>query len=268
MSPTTAVRSDELRKQILRDFAELKVPLTAAVFDAAVARAEREGLSHLKFLQQLIGELAGERRERSIAYRVREAKFAELKTLATFDWQFNAPAIDRTQIEELATGEFIRRKENWVVVGQSGVGKSFIVQAVGHAACAQGWRVRYTTSAALMEDLRTRVADQTLSSRVRYYASYDLLIIDEFGFDRLERMESPESAHLLYKVIDARKERRSTALVSNIDFKDWGTYLGDPPLAMAIIDRVVYPAIILKIAGKSYRLHGAHAAKTGSVAAK
>ena len=86
--------------------------------------------------------------------------------------------------------------------------------------------------------------DKTLPRRVRYYGRFDLLIIDEFGFDRLERREYPESSSLLYKVIDNRSGRGSTALVTNVDFKHWTDYLGDPPLAMALLDRVVDGAII------------------------
>ena len=229
--------------------------MRAEAFDALLAEAEREGFSHLQFLQRLIAEQADQRRERSIAYRVREARFHEPQTLATFDWLFNAKTIDRTRIEALATGEFIRRRENLVLLGQSGVGKSHIVQAIGHQACVLGYRVRYTTSAQLLEELRASLADQTLPSCLREYARVDLLIIDEFGFDRLERLESPQAASLLYKVIDARSQQRATALVTNIDFGDWGEYLGDPPLAMALLDRVVHGAIILKITGKSYRAH-------------
>jgi len=226
------------------------------VFDAVLAEAEREGISHLSFLHRLIAEQASRRRERSIAYRVREARFKEPKTLATFDWLFNAKTIDRSRVEDLATGEFIRRRENLVLLGQSGVGKSHLAQAIGYQACVLGWRVRYTTSAELLEDLRASLADQTLPSRLREYASFDLLIIDEFGFDRLERLES-QAASLLYKVIDARNQQRSTALVTNIDFGAWGEYLGDAPLAMALTDRMVDGAIIMKIAGKSYRAHRA-----------
>jgi DNA replication protein DnaC len=251
----TNVRSEELRERILADFATLKVPLRAEAFDALLAEAEREGLSHLQFLQRLVAEQADQRRERSIAYRVRGARFRESKTLATFDWLFNARTIDRVRVEALATGDFIRRRENLVLLGQSGVGKSHIVQAIGHQACVLGHRVRYTTSAQLLEELRASLADQTLPSCLGEYARVDLLIIDEFGFDRLERRESPQAASLLYKVIDARTQQRSTALVTNIDFGEWGEYLGDPPLAMALLDRVVHGAIILKIAGKSYRAH-------------
>src|SRR5436305_3804237 len=133
--PTKNARSEDLREQILADFATLKVPLRAEAFDAVLTEAEREGFSHLTFLHRLIAEQASQRRERSIAYRVREARFKEAKTLATFDWLFNAKAIDRTRVEALATGDFIRRRESLVVLGQSGVGKSHLVQATGHQAC-------------------------------------------------------------------------------------------------------------------------------------
>lgn len=245
----------DLRESILADFAALKIPLTAEQFDAVLAGAARAGLSHQEFLHRLIGEQAAQRRERSIAYRIREADFDERKPLTEFDWEFNRQAIDRVQIEELVTGAFIDRRDNLVLVGQSGVGKSFLIQAIAEAACVQGHSVRYTTSAKLLTDLTASLADQTLPQRVRYYARFDLLVIDEFGFDRIERTASPQAANLLYKIIDARSRQRSTALVTNIDFEAWADYLGDPPLAMAFLDRVVDGAILLKIKGKSYRAH-------------
>jgi len=222
-----------------------------------LASAQREGLSHQEFLYRLIGAQAAQRRERSIAYRIREAGFAERKPLSEFDWEFNRTAIDRVQIEELATSAFIGRRDNLVLVGQSGVGKSFLIQAIAEAACVRGYSVRYTTSAELLIDLTASLADQTLPQRVRYYARFDLLVIDEFGFDKIERTASPQAANLLYKIIDARTRQRSTALVTNIDFGAWADYLDDPPLAMAFLDRVVDGAIVLKIQGKSYRAHRA-----------
>jgi DNA replication protein DnaC len=238
------------------DFRTLRVPLTTAQLDAALARAERDGLTHLEFAHLLIAEQAQQRRERAIARRIKDADFHELCTLAGFDWEFNSKTINRVQIEELATASFIGRQDNLVIVGQSGVGKSRIIQSVGQAACVAGYRVRYTTSADLLKDLTASLADQTLPKRVRCYARYDLLIIDEFGFDKIERSETPQAANLLYKIIDARTQR-STALVTNIDFDAWAEYLGDPPLAMAFLDRVVDGAIILKIKGRSYRAHRA-----------
>jgi DNA replication protein DnaC len=229
--------------------------------DAALSRAESEGLSHLEFLRVLISEQADGRRERRIARLIRAAGFAQTQTLADFDWQFNAAAIDRARIETLAGGEFIGRRQNLVWVGQSGVGKSHLIQAIGQSACVLGYRVRYETSASVLQDLTAALADQTLPRRLRDYGKFDLMILDEFGFDRVERLESPQAASLLYKLINARSGR-STALVTNIDFEAWGEYLGDPPLAMAFLDRIVDGAIILKIQGKSYRAHRAEQAST------
>jgi len=185
------------------------------------------------------------------------ARFRDTASLESFDWSFNAASIDQVQIQELATGDFIRRRDNLIFVGESGLGKSHLIQSVGRRCCALGYRVRYTTSAELLEDLMAASGDKTLPRRVRYYGRFDLLIIDEFGFDRLERREYPESSSLLYKVIDSRSGRGSTALVTNVDFKEWTDYLGDPPLAMALLDRVVDGAIIQKFRGQSYRAHRA-----------
>jgi DNA replication protein DnaC len=193
-----------LRERVLDDARTLKVPLSAEMLDSALAEAEQHGLSHLNFLELIFGEPAARSRQRSIERRIREARFREDKRLSDFDWKFNAPAIDRAQIEQLATGEFLRRHENLVMVGQSGVGKSHLLQALARRYCELGYRVRYTTSADLLEDLRASLADQSLPRRVRYWSRFDLVVIDEFGFDRIERGECPQAANLFYKVIDAR----------------------------------------------------------------
>jgi len=135
---TTAAVTTPLRDQCLSHCATLGIPLEPAALDELLSRAERENLPHLRFLDLLLGEQANARRERGVARRIREAHFAELKTLEGFDWQFNPKAFDRVQIEELATGDFIRRRANLVLVGWSGIGKSHIIQAVGQKACVHG----------------------------------------------------------------------------------------------------------------------------------
>ena len=252
-APTPTNPSHDLRQRILGYFQTLRIPLSADELDAALAEAEKERWSPLELLSHVLGPQADLRRQRAIERRIREARFHEPVTLEGFDWDFNAKTIDRVQIETLATGEFIRRGDNLVIAGQSGVGKSRIVQSVGMAACAQGYRVRYTTSAELLHDLTASLADHSLHERLRYYSNFDLLEIDEFGFDRIERAESGQAASLLYKVVDSRGPKRSTAMVTNISFEAWADYLGDAPLAMAILDRLVDGAIVLKIEGRSYR---------------
>ena len=226
-TPTTPSRRD----QVLADFATLRLPVTADQLDAALQHAQDAGLSHLDFLQRLLADQAGLRRQRSIERRIKDAHFrGDLQPLSEFDWNFN-PTISRVQIEDLAACDFIRRRQNVVFVGQSGLGKSRLMQNIGQAACVKGYRVLYTTSGLLLEDLTAALADQTIHDRVRNYARPELLIID------------------------ARSQRASTALVTNIDFEAWADYLGDAPLAMALLDRVVDGATIVKLKGKSYRIH-------------
>ena len=233
----------------------LGIPLRPDQLDAATRRAESESMSHLQMLDHLLGEQAEARRQRRIERRVREACFSEAKTLEAFDWQFNGDAIDRQQMENLASGEFIGRGENLVLVGQSGVGKSHLIQAIGRAACVLDYRVRYTSSAALIQDLTASLADGTLTERLRYYQRFDLLIIDGLGFEHIERQQHQKATSLLYKIVDGRTDGRSTALVTNVDFDGWSDHLGDPTLAMAILDRLVDRATIVKIKGHSYRAH-------------
>ena len=243
-----------LRDQILADFATLRVPVSAEQLDDVLKKAQDAGWSHLDFLHHLLADQAGLRRQRRIERLIKDARFREALPLSTFDWSFN-PSIPRLKIEALAQGDFIRRKQNVVFVGQSGLGKSRLIQSIGLAACMLEQHVRYITSGELLADLTAALADQTIHDRVRFYAKFALLIIDEFGFDRTERAVCKEAASLWYKIIDARSQRGSTALVTNIDFASWADYLDDAPLAMALLDRVVDGATIVKLTGKSYRVH-------------
>jgi DNA replication protein DnaC len=127
--------------------------MTQTQLDEALARAEREGLSHQQFVHDLIADQAAGRRQRSIERRIQQAEFRDSGTLENFDWKFNEQTIDRARFEELATGEFVRRGENLVKVGQSGLGKSHLIQGVGRRLCMAGYRVRYITSANLVRDL-------------------------------------------------------------------------------------------------------------------
>jgi len=246
-------RKADLRRSLLAHLHVLRIPILPQEFDQAVSCAQRQGLDHLHFLDLILGRQADQRRQRSIAWRIRQARFRDPGTLESFDWQFNAKTIDRVRVQTLATCQFIRGKENLLFLGQSGLGKSHLVQAIGRQACVLGHAVRYTTSGALIDDLTASMADQSLPSRLRYYARFPFLIIDEFGFDRLERQMSPQAASLLYKVIDTRLHRHSTALVTNLELDAWERYIQDGPLAMAMLDRLVDGAHLLRFHGRSYR---------------
>ena len=154
-----------LRDWILTDFATLRVPVTAEQLDEVLKQAQDAGWSHLEFLHRLLADQAGLRRQRRIERLIQEAHFREALPLDTFDWNFN-PSVPRLKIEALAQGDFIGRKQNVVFVGQSGLGKSRLIQSIGLAACMLEQHVRYVTSGELLEDLTAALADQTIHDRV------------------------------------------------------------------------------------------------------
>lgn len=256
--PTKNMNDQTLRDRIAQHLTILNIPLKAEQLDEILSTAAKAKLSQLQLLDRFLSVPANLRQERSIERRIQTARFRdENASFESFDWEFNRKTIHRDEFEELGTGDFIRRRDNVAFVGESGLGKSHLIQAIGRRCCVQGYRVRYVTSAKLLEELTAASGDKTLSSKVRYYSRFDLLIIDEFGFDKLERREYPESPSLLYKVIDSRSRRGSTAIVTNVEFKEWTDYLGDPPLVMAMLDRLVDDTIVQRFEGKSYRAHRA-----------
>jgi DNA replication protein DnaC len=257
-----------LHGDVTKALRTLGVAVTPEALDAALSAAEKESLSHLEFLHRLLAGPAAVKLQRALERRLHAAKFRELMTLDGFDWEFNANGLDRRSVEQLATCDFVRRHENLILVGQTGLGKSRILQAVGHAACVQGYRVRYASSAELLQKFTAALADGTFGRMLADYARFDLLLIDEFGFDRLEREAQSQASAFYYRLLDARTGRRSTALATNIDFAAWADYLGDPPLATAFLDRLVDGAVILKLTGRSYRAHRARRAPEAGQARK
>jgi DNA replication protein DnaC len=253
--PTNPVET--LPAKILEHLDTLKISFSREQLDRVLREAEEKSWSYLELLEAFLSQPAQSRRERSVERRLREAHFPESYTLEQFDWAFNAAVIDRVQMEELATGDFIRRKDNLLIVGKSGVGKSHLLEGIGRRVCVRGYRVRYVLSEEMLAELGASLADGTTLRRVREYVRPELLIIDGFGFDRIEREQTPQALNLLYKVIDQRSRKCSTALITNIEFEDWNQYLSDGPMVMALLDRLFDRALMLRIDGKSYRAHRA-----------
>jgi DNA replication protein DnaC len=227
--------------------------LEAEQLDAFLQEHAQGKLSVLETIAKFLEIPAHASQESAIAYRIKRAGFPTEATLESYDWSRNPTTIKKEPFLELATGEFIRRKENAAFVGESGLGKTHLIQGVGRKCCALGYRVRYETSASLIEALNQARAVKALALKVRHYCSWDLLIIDEFGFEKLERKEVPDALSLLYKVIDGRNRRSSTAVITNVNFDDWTEYLGDPPMTMALLDRVVDQTNLIKFEGESIR---------------
>jgi DNA replication protein DnaC len=179
----------------------------------------------------------------------------EKKTLEAFDWNFQ-PALDKAFVLELARLDYVRRKDDLVITGKSGTGKSHLLKAFGLRACEQAISLRYARCVDLLDDLYAGLADNTYARRLKAWARPDLLIIDDVGLGQVKkRDDEPTAAHTLFNLIDRRHGRLSTAVSSNIALSDWGRYLGDTTLAMAILDRLAMNALRLDINGPSYRQH-------------
>jgi DNA replication protein DnaC len=225
----------------------------AKQLDEFIQEYSKGSHSNLEILERFLETPAITQQESAIQARIKRAGFRTEATMESYDWSRNPKTIRPEPFLELATGEFIRRKENLTFYGMSGLGKTHLIEGVAKKCCVVGYRVRYETSASLIEVLNQARAIKALSPRVKKYCSYDLLIIDEFGFEKLERKEVSDALSLLYKVIDGRNRRSSTAVITNVNMSDWSDYLGDPPMTMALLDRVMDRSIQIPFKGKSGR---------------
>lgn len=253
MSPKTVTKAKNHREMILQYLEHLKLRMTEEQLDRFLQQYTQTSLGISELLAKFLEGPASTSQEVAIASRVRRAAFPTDATLESYDWTRNPTTIRKEPFLELATGQFISRKENVAFVGLSGLGKTHLIQGVGRKCCALGYRVRYETSASLIESLNKARAIKALTPKVKHYCSYDLLIIDEFGFEKLERKEVPDALSLLYKVIDGRNRRSSTAIITNVNFDNWTDYLGDPPMTMALLDRVVDQTNLITFEGDSIR---------------
>jgi DNA replication protein DnaC len=173
----------------------------------------------------------------------------ELNPLDQFDWSFNA-SFPKKQVFDLATCRFLRDKRDVLWLGPPGVGKSFLVQAIGYQAIKAGYAVLYRS---VFDVVRDFLHDEALSAEDKVLTRYlrpDLLIIDDMGMKQLPK----RSGEYLFEIIMRRYETRSTMMTSNRPLEDWGKLLGDVPTATAILDRFLHHAELVQLNGRSYRL--------------
>jgi DNA replication protein DnaC len=211
--------------------------------------ATGNGLSHGEFLELILQDELAVRGNRQLERRFKAAQFRERKSLEDFDWSFN-PAIPRKQIYDLASCRFLREGRDVLWLGPPGVGKSFMVQAIGYQAIKAGYTVYYRSIFDLVRDfLHDEVLGQE-DKMLNKYLKPELLIIDDMGMKQLPR----RSGECLFEVVMRRYETRSTMMTSNRPLEDWGKLLGDAPGATAILDRFLHHAELVRMTGRSYRL--------------
>ena len=190
-----------------------------------------------------------DRDRRATERRIRQAKFPVVKSLDSFDF-LAIPALNKTLVLELARSEYLARKENILLLGNSGTGKTHIAMALGLAACQRGHRVRFLSAAALVGELIEARDEKYLRRFQKQLAAHELLIIDELGYVPL----SKTGAELLFETISQRYERASTLITSNLPFDEWTEIFASERLTGALLDRITHHVHILEMNADSYRL--------------
>ncbi len=216
--------------------------------DLRTKEAVDANLSHSEFLFRLCSDEVERRESKQLDLRMRRAAFDSVKRLEDFEWAFNAQ-IPRAKIVDLATCNFVERRENAILIGPTGVGKSHIAQAIGERACRMGASVLYVTAHRMLSDLRAARADQTYDKKMLRFTSPDVLIIDDLGLRPLELDEPID----LYEIIRQRYEIGSIIATSNRALEEWYPLFLDDLMASAAMDRLLHHSHVVVMEGDSYR---------------
>ena len=245
MTVATASRRERIRAML----ADLKLPGALEAVDGVLSDADGGGVTTADAIEKLLGAQVTLRNNRRLQAAMRSSRLPVVKTLDEFDFSFQ-PSIKREQIESLHELGFVERKENVVLLGPPGVGKTHLAISLAIAAAQNGRRVYYGTLAQLITSLEDARAAGNLARRLAVLSHPSLLVVDEIGYLPVTQT----GAMLFFQLISRRYEHASTVLTSNKSFEEWGGIMGDEVMAAALIDRVLHHCHIVNIRGNSYRM--------------
>src|SRR6202165_2645164 len=239
--------------ELNRALRQLRLGGIAAVLEMRLHQAQVESMAPIDLISCLVSDELTRRGDRLLERRRKQAQFRDpQKTLDNFDFSFN-PKMNRSLVFDLATCAFIDKREDALLLGPGGAGKSHPAQAIGQAAIQQGYRVLYRETHVLLDDLAEAVADGTRKEFMESVATVPLLITDDFGMRKLPLTAAED----LLEIIMRRYERASTLLTSNRPVEDWGKLLGDVAAVTAMLDRILHHGHVLKCGPRSWRTKSA-----------
>ena len=230
----------------------LKLPTMLAEAEKIAHRCAADNADHLAFLLQLVELELIERERKAAERRLKAARFPATKMLDEFDFA-SRPSVNKPKVLELVKGEYLDRRENILLVGPSGTGKTHLATAFGMAACSQGRKVRFFRVTELVTLLMEAKEERQLMRLRQLLAKLDLLVLDELGYVPASKV----GAELLFDVIATAYERNSLIITTNLPFENWTEVLGSERLTGAALDRLTHRCHILETTGESYRLQDA-----------
>lgn len=242
-----------MREQIRKLLATLRLRGAERVLDAELERAEHEGAPATEFIHRLLLEEEAYRREKSLAYRLGQAKLPWNWTLQSFPFD-RQPGVDRAQIRALAELDFLRRNENLLLIGPPGTGKTGIGIALLREACLNGHPGRFYNAQELLDELYASLADRSTPRLMSQLARMQPLLIDELGYLSLK----PEQSNAFFRLMDQRYGRVSTIITTNLPTEQWYGLFDRKPLVDALLDRLQHRCITIRIEGPSLRTTPPH----------
>lgn len=233
--------------QNLEKMREMRLLGMARAFQQTLESGRNETFTPDEMITHLVDSEWDERYNRRLDRALRDARFRYKASVEQLN--FEAGRMDKNQVLRLADCEFIRRKENIILTGSTGIGKSFLASAIGHQACSSGYRVLYQHSTKLFARMKIAKADGSYIKELARIERQHLLIIDDFGIQPLDA----QSRSTLMEIIEDRHSKSSTIITSQVPVSLWHEVIGEQTIADAILDRIVHDAHRLDMKGESMR---------------
>jgi DNA replication protein DnaC len=227
----------------------LRLPSMGREYAKLATLCQADRADYPTYLLRLAEREVQDREVRAAERRVKAARFPVVKTLDTFDFA-DQPSINQQLVRELVRGDYLDRRENVLLIGNSGTGKTHLATALAFAACQQGRRVRFFTVTGLVTHLLERREERQLERFHQQLERHDLLVLDELGYVPFTKA----GAELLFEVVSRAYERTSLLVTTNLPFETWVEVMGNERLTGALLDRLTHRIHILEANGDSYRL--------------